>query len=131
VHPAEHAVDADPGGRLGGAERRRVRAPGPLQLDRRGEPAELRRVAGDEDDTVLDDVRVDALPRRDADHLVHRGTHRPVQGQHPVPAGRAQVGLCRRGHLRGQPAAVAPGRAVAGELALQHHDPQLGCADFR
>jgi hypothetical protein len=61
VHAAEHAVDADPGGRLGGAERRRVRAPGALQLDRRCEPAALRRVAGDEDDAVLDDVGVDAL----------------------------------------------------------------------
>ena len=87
---------------------------------------ELGRGPGHHHGAALAGLGVDALARRDPEHLVDGGAHRPVLGQCPVPVGAGQAGqLAESGREEGgAPAAVAARGAEARGLGLQHHDAQ-------
>ena len=106
-------------------------APGAGVLDLGAGPGQLRGAAGQVDGAALGELGVDALRCRRPGDLVDAGPHRGVLGQGrrpPVPASVGAVQPCqgveRGGEERRAPAAVAPRRAVAGDLGLQHRDPQ-------
>ena len=74
---------------------------------------------------VLDDVGLDALLRGDLDDLVHGREHLPLHADGRTPAVRGGVAAGLPGQLGGEPAAVAPRGAEAGELLLQDRDAQV------
>ena len=91
----------------------------------RQQPTLLGGVGGDVQDTVLDDVGLDALLRGDVDDLVHRREHLPLHADGRTPAVRGGVAAGLPGQLGGEPAAVATRGAEAGELLLQDRDAQV------
>ncbi|GAA0910870.1 hypothetical protein GCM10009558_016530 [Virgisporangium aurantiacum] len=85
----------------------------------------MRRRPRDIQNPVADDVGVDPVPVADADDLVDGGPElrrEPLDTRPPVRAFR--IGVRSAGQLGRQPPTVATRGTVAGELRLQHGDPQ-------
>ena len=84
----------------------------------------LRCVERDGEVPALDEVCVDAVALDDARDLVDGREHRALQRLQAPSAGALLVDASGPGEEAGHPAAVAPRGSEAGDLALEHDDPQ-------
>ena len=110
---------------------RRVQQPGTgLRPDRlrrgpRPQPLQLRRVPGHDQFAALGHVRVDSFGGGHPDDLVHGLVQQRLEPAGQLAAVAGGIAVAPAGHAVGQPAAVAAGRAEAGEAALQHHHVKI------
>jgi hypothetical protein len=126
VRPAQHVRRVEPLARGGRVEQVEIQAVLGVLMSLGPRPVELRLRTGEHDGAADCDVRIDVLGGRDPGHLVHRVLHRAVLGNRGAPAGLGGQGADADRIQRGAPAAVTPGRTEAGDLGLEHGDPQLG-----
>ena len=129
VRAAAYPLGVAPRGGLAGVEQRQVVVGQPVRVGLRDlgpGPVELGLAACERHGAAGPPVAVDALGGGDPAHLADRVVHGPLHGQCPVPAVPPGQRRQRGGEQRRAPAAVAPGRAVPGDLPLQHDDAQRG-----
>ena len=120
-----HGVESDPFGGFGFRQHGdAVDLPTELFFCLRRQPGRLCGVTGDLQCAAFDDACVDALACRDVDHLVDGLVQRLLPGHHAVAAVLLRHPVAVTGHQPGQPAAVATGRAEAGEPGFQDGDAQ-------
>src|SRR5580658_3173697 len=112
--------------RIKDTEISRGQTPGPIGLQASLQAGELGRAYRDAEAATLDEVRVDVLRAAERPDLVHRLLELALQVEHPgLTARAAGVALAGAGQGRGDPAAVAAGRAEPGERGLQHDHAQV------
>jgi hypothetical protein len=100
--------------------------PSAFEAQTGAKPAQLGRITRNVQKSVLDDVGVDSLGRRDSDDFVHRGTHGAHQIDDAGTAVRGGVGVARPRQFGRQPTAVAARGAEAGKLTFQQHNSEVG-----
>ena len=127
VRRAEDSCRAEPPAGLVGVEQLEVflaEAPAAGGRDLVARAVELHRRAGQHDRAALAEVAVDALGVGDGPDLVDACLHRAVLRDRPVEAVPLRQPRHRRGEQRRAPATVASAGAEAGDLPLEHDDPQ-------
>ena len=128
VAPAPHGVRFDHRGRLGGRQQPAV---GRLVADRLGigvtgtQALPLWAARRQRERTSLDEAAVDPLACDHGADLVDRLVRGRERARHASIAGRTAVGRRAPGQPADRPAAVAPRRPVADDLALQHDHAEV------